>query len=127
MEVALAYVFDDIEDVSEEPGKVLNGTEDFGNLPKTKDKSEYHTITVRQAARMLEEAGVPRTERSITNWCGPNRQGISRLDCYLEPNEKRYFITPQSIDRVPKEELAKGNSVEGVPNPSETLHGLPDV
>ena len=112
-------------------GDNLEGIEDFseelGKVPQPRDKSEYHTITVRQAARMLEDAGVPRTERSITNWCSPNRQGISRLDCYLEPNEKRFFITRQSIDRVAEEELAKGKSVEDVPNASEDFRKVPKV
>ena len=44
---------------------------------------------------------------------------MSRLDYYFEPYEKKYFITQQSIDKVAKEELAKGKSVEDVPNASE--------
>ena len=121
---AAADNMDGFKDFSEEPGKVLSNAEDFGNVSETKDKAEYHTVTVRQAARMLEDAGVPRTEHSITNWCGPNRQGISRLDCYFDPNEKKYFITQQSIDRVAEEELAKGKSVEDLPNASEDFRNL---
>jgi hypothetical protein len=38
---------------------------------------------VREAARLFEEAGASRTERSIINWCQPNRQGVSRLDAFF--------------------------------------------
>ncbi len=117
-----------IEDVSEESGKLPHDSESSGNILGSKDKSEYHTITVREAARVLENAGIPRTERSIINWCNPNQQGISRLDCYFEPNEKKYFITPLSVDRVAQEELAKGRqSAEGLPNASEDFGNVPKV
>jgi hypothetical protein len=56
---------------------------------------------------MFEAAGMARTERSIINWCQPNRQGISRLDSYYDPNERRYYITPQSVETAIQEEKAK--------------------
>ena len=82
---------------------------------------------MREAARTFEDASVARTERSIINWCTPNKQGISRLDCYYEPNDHKYFITPQSVERVIEEEKAKmeerfphGSETHAeVPNPSE--------
>ena len=76
-------------------------------------------MTVREAARGFENAGVARTERSIINWCQPNRQGVSRLDCYFEENDHKYFITPQSVDRAIQEELAKARELGTLPNPSE--------
>src|SRR6266852_6220024 len=69
--------------------------------------SAYHTLTVREVARMFEAAEVARTERSITNWCQPNKSGIARLDAYFDPNERRYFITPQSAELAIQEEKAK--------------------
>ena len=72
--------------------------------------SEQHvdfTITVREAARIFEEAGVPRTERAITKWCNQNARGITRLDCCYSDPERKYFITPTSIERVIKEERRK--------------------
>jgi hypothetical protein len=41
------------------------------------------------------------------NWCQPNGAGIARLDAYLDPNEGKYFITPQSAEAAIKEEQAK--------------------
>ena len=62
---------------------------------------------MREVARQFEQAGVPRTERSIINWCQPNRQGITRLDAFFDENERRYLITPQSVTRGIEEERAK--------------------
>jgi hypothetical protein len=62
-----------------------------------------------ESAKRFEEAGVARTERSIINWCQPNRQGISRLDCYFDPNERKYYITPQSVELAIAEEKAKAD------------------
>lgn len=56
---------------------------------------------------MFEAAGVARTERSITNWCQPNRTGVARLDAYFDPNERKYFISPQSVELAMAEEKAK--------------------
>ena len=70
---------------------------------------------------------VARTERSIINWCQPNKLGVPRLDPYFDPNERRYFITSQSVELAIKEEQAKaaksGNTTESsgnVPQASET-------
>ncbi|MEO7932806.1 MAG: hypothetical protein ABIT76_06585 [Chthoniobacterales bacterium] len=59
---------------------------------------------------MFEQAGVPRTERSIINWCQHNRQGIARLDAFFDTNERRYLITEQSIHLAIKEEQAKASA-----------------
>jgi len=89
--------------------------------------SEHHVLTV----RMFEAANVARSERSIVNWCQANRQGIARLDAYYDPNERRYYITPQSVEAVIEEEKAKaarGNPIRlphdaeafGTRNPTES-------
>lgn len=116
-------------------GNVPNDSEDFRNLPqnaegfrsilKTSERKESHTLSVREVARMFEAASVARTERSITNWCHPNKLGISRLDAYFDPNEKKFFITPQSVELAIKEEQAKAAQSAGseaggtAPNGSE--------
>jgi hypothetical protein len=82
-------------------------SEAFGNVRKVKERTENHTLTVREVARHFEDAGVPRTERSIINWCRPNRQGVPRLDAFFDENERRYYITPQSVTRAIEEERAK--------------------
>ena len=69
---------------------------------------------------MFETAGVARTERSIINWCQPNCQGIARLDSYYDPNERKYYITPQSVEAVIQEEILRSNKTNETPA-SETL------
>jgi hypothetical protein len=104
---------------SESFGNVPQASEPFGTLPHVSERKENHIYTVRQAARMFEDAGVARTERSITNWCRPDASGVSRLDAYYDINEHKYFITLASIERAIAEEQAKGN-IDSLPNPSES-------
>ena len=124
---------------SEAFGRVRNDSEGFGNVPhfsarfgtvpKTSERKEDHTLTVREVAQMFEVAGVARTERSITNWCQPNKSGMARLDSYFDPNERKYFIAPQSVELAIGEEKAKAVKRAGVaepvgsnPNGSEARH-----
>ncbi len=87
--------------------------EHFGKVPHIAKRKENHTLTVRETARMFETAGVARTERSVINWCQPNRQGIARLDSYFDPNERKYYITPHSVETVIQEEIQRvGNLTE---------------
>ena len=111
-------------------GTLPNATEDFRTLPKISERKASHTLTVRAVARMFESAGVARTERSIINWCQPNKLGIPRLDAYFDPNEHRYFITSQSVDLAIKEEQAKttnssapAESETSIPQPAERRSG----
>jgi len=97
---------EELQNAAEHFGTVRHDAEAFRTLPH-KEKTEQHTLTVRQVTRLFEHAGVARTERSIVNWCQPNKHEVSRLDCYFEPNERRYFITKESVDRAIEEELAK--------------------
>ena len=100
---------------------VPNDSANFGNIPNSAERKENHTLTVREVARMFEVAGVARTERSITNWCQPNKSGIARLDAYFDPNERRYFITAQSVELAIQEEKARSTK-EGLPSePSESI------
>jgi len=120
--------FGNLPNDSESFRNVPHAAEVFRTIPKPSERTEHHILTVREAARMFEAAGVARTERSITNWCQPNRTGVARLDAYFDSNDRKYFITPQSIDAAIKEELAKvakhSDGAEGVgtlPNPSEQV------
>ena len=97
----------DFPQVSTDFRTVPNLTEEFGKVPQVAESRENHTLTVREAARMFEAASVARTERTIINWCQPNRQGIARLDSYFDPNERKYYITPQSVEAVIQEEIQR--------------------
>jgi len=101
--------FGNIPQTSAEFRTVPNSSEDIGKVPQAAERKENHTLTVRETARMFESAGVARTERSVINWCQPNRQGITRLDSYYDPNERKYYITPQSVEAVIQEEIQRTN------------------
>ena len=118
--------FANVPHPAESFGTIPNAAEDFHTIPAGVERTESHTLTVREVARMFESAGVARTERSIINWCQPNKLGVSRLEAYFDPNERRYFITPQSVAFAIKEEQAKATkvspvaeSVGTIPKPAE--------
>jgi hypothetical protein len=113
--------FRTIPKASESFGKVRNDSAQFGNVPKASERKENHSLTVREAARMFEVAGVARTERSIVNWCQPNKTGIARLDSYFDPNERKYFITPQSVELAIAEEKARAAKINELSEPVGTM------
>jgi hypothetical protein len=129
--------FGNVPHTSEAFGTLPQNAEAFGTVPKVAESfrtvphateplppanwRESYTLTVRETARLFETAGVARSERSIVNWCQRNRQGIARLDAYFDPNERRYFITRQSVDTIITEEKARAakNNAEPVPPAAE--------
>lgn len=123
----------DVPQASAEFRTVPNDADEFGKIPQHAERKENHTLTVREVARMFEAVGVARTERSIINWCQPNRQGIARLESYFDPNERKYYITPQSVEAVIQEEVQRaskngdakiseafGSAVQHVKHPGNT-------
>jgi len=88
-------------------GSIPHDAETFRTIRNGAERTDQHTLAVREVARIFEDAGVPRTERSIINWCQPNRQGLARLDAFFDTNERKYFITGQSVHLAIKEEQAK--------------------
>jgi hypothetical protein len=114
-------------------GNVPKAAEVFRTIPNASERKEQHTLTVRDVARMFETAGVARTERSIVNWCRRDASGAARLDAYYDPNERRYYITPQSVDRAIAEEKAKmarhaetAEAFGKVPNDAESFRSIPN-
>jgi len=125
---------------SEPGGSVRQNSQDFGlapnyseldgTLPQKEEefthplpasiRRENHTMSVREVARLFEEAGVARSERSVVNWCQPNRHGVARLDCFYDPNERRYFITRQSVEVAIQEEQAKSVREGVLPAPASS-------
>lgn len=116
--------FRTVPNASEPFRTVRNDSESFRSVPHLSERKENHTLTVREAARMFEAAGVTRTERSITNWCQIPAQGIARLDAYFDPNERKYFITPQSVESAIAEEKAKAAKAN---TPSEPVGNVPQT
>ena len=113
--------FRTVRNPAEEVGTIPKGAESFRTLREVAERKANHTLTVREVARMFEAAGVARTERSIVNWCQPNRMGIARLDCYFDPNERKYFITLQSVELAIAEEKAKAD--KPTPSGKQTAKG----
>jgi hypothetical protein len=109
---------------SESFGNAPQDAESFGTLRNASERKPGHILTVREVARLFEAAGVGRTERSITNWCQPNKVGIARLDSYFDPNERKYFISQESVDIAIQEEQAKERGkTSGTAVPRETDAG----
>ena len=117
----------EVQSPTEKFRTVPNDAEEFGKVPQVAERKENHTLTVRETARMFEAAGVARTERSIINWCQPNRQGITRLDCYFDPNERKYFLTPQSVEAAIQEELQRSKTSTNVPDSEKFRIAVPHV
>lgn len=113
--------FGTVPNTAESFGTLPNSTEDFRTMPKSAERTDGHTLTVREVARMFEDAGVARTERSIINWCQLNKLGVARLDAYFDPNERRYFITGQSVELAIQEEQAKTAKQSGLTETSDSL------
>jgi hypothetical protein len=111
-------------DSSEDFGKIPNDSETFGNIPNRSERKENHVLSVHSVARMFEGAGVARTERSVTNWCQPDKNGVAKLDCFYDQNERKYYITPQSVERAIEEERSKYITGD-LPHVAETLGNIP--
>ena len=119
--------FGNLPNPSATVGTVPQDAEGFGNLPQAAEtfrtmrnaaeRTEQHTLTVREVVRLFEVAGVPRTERSIINWCQPNHQGVARLGAFYDTNERKYFITPQGVTAAIREEQAKAAASGGAVHP----------
>lgn len=103
--------FRSVPHTSEPFRTVRNDSESFRNIPNASERNENHILTVREVARMFETAGVARTERSIVKWCRRVGNEVPRLDSYFDPNERKYFITPQSVELAIAEEQAKAAKV----------------
>jgi len=102
-----------LENQSESFGK---SQETFGKLRKASEspqesfgkvRKENHILTVKEVLKIFESKNVDITERSIINYCHPNKYGVSLLDCYLDQNERKYFITPESAERAVEEVKAR--------------------
>ena len=116
--------FRTVPNSSEPFGTVRNDAGGFRSVPTNSERKQNHTLTVREAARMFETSGVARTERSIVNWCQPNRTGIARLDSYFDPNERKYYLTNESVERAIAEEKAKATKA---PETAEMFGTLPNA
>jgi hypothetical protein len=121
-----AAPFGSVPNSSEPVRTVPNDAETFRTLRNITERPENHTLTVREAARLFEAAGVARTERSIVNWSQPNRAGVARLDAYFDPNERKYYLTRESVDLAIAEEQAKAAKAPAQPGTAADFRNVPN-
>jgi len=77
--------------------------EDSEKTPRTAD----HILSVAEVALHFLQNEVPRTRRTITSWCTANTKGESKLDCFFDDTQHRYYITQVSVDQMLKSERSK--------------------
>ncbi len=77
-------------------------TDNGGQSPSLSDndrhsptRSDKHTLNTAEVVRRFEDAGLPRSQRSIERYCKSGK-----LDCFSDPDESRYYATPGSVDRL---------------------------
>jgi hypothetical protein len=111
-------------------------SETFRKVPSLSERTAEHTLSVRDTAKIFESAHVPLRERTVINWCKPNKHGIKRLTRLFDEHDGKYFIAPHSVDKALREEADKhahassiyakfserfGNTQETFPQHSERL------
>jgi len=52
-----------------------------------------HKLTSAEALKLFINNGLPRSPRSIERYCSGGK-----LDCFLDLDEKRYYVTPASVE-----------------------------
>ena len=84
-----------------------SASETIDEIMSRPERKAEHKLTAREVEKLFEQAGRPVTERSILNWCKPNSEGVCRLNCGYERGERRWYIAPDSVERVIAEERKK--------------------
>src|SRR3954452_16186036 len=97
----------------------------FVPIRKPSERKPSHILTVREVSRIFEEQDVPITEHTVTNWCKQNGQGVYRLDGYYDEVERKWYITPESVDLAIKEERIKLR--KDILNPSEAAQNFSEA
>ncbi|MBT3877827.1 MAG: hypothetical protein HOF76_02080 [Candidatus Scalindua sp.] len=108
--------------VPEHSGTDENIPERSQNVPENLPTAN-HSLTVKEVLTMFWNKNVDITERSLTKYCHPNRQGVQLLDAYFDENERKFFITPESvpsaIEEVRERKIRMKQNYGDVPNRSE--------
>ena len=89
-------------------------SESFRSVPKPaatqpdfSERPPVYTLSVLEVLELFKNRGVGVTERTVINWCHPNDQGVARLTAWKDPNESKWFVTPQSVEYAILEEQKK--------------------
>lgn len=104
-------------ELSDNVGHGPTMSDNDGQAPtvSAQQKRSDHTLTSRDATRLLEQLGVMRTQRSIERYCKSGH-----LDCYYDGDLGQYFITPASVERlaVYLKEIARREEAPRVAEPT---------
>src|SRR5918911_1711889 len=91
----------------------------FVPFRKPSERKPSHTLTVREVQRIFEDNEISLSEHTVTNWCKQNSQGICKLDGFYDETERRWYITPESVEIAIREERLKLR--KDAPNLSEAV------
>lgn len=89
------------------------------------ERRDEHALTSLEVAKRFEQSGIPRSQRSIERYC---RDG--KLDCFLDPDEDRYYATPASVETLiaqMKEIQARHESTGSPPADPRAAPGTTDA
>lgn len=105
-------------------GNVPQHTASYGNMPHDaapyrrlpqdavidEDEDVDYNLTTKEAARRCVDAGLPRIERTMLNWCQPDRNGESRMKCHYDHASRKWFINEESFEVALAEEISRAKS-----------------
>jgi hypothetical protein len=75
------------------PKESVRVSETFRTSSMLSERTAYHTLPVRDVAKIFESASFPVTERTVINWCNVKRREIERLDWTMFPKASETFRT----------------------------------
>ena len=67
-------------------------TANVGQGP-TASPGAAHTLSSKDVAKLFEEAGIPRSQRSVERYCK-----AAKLDCIVDPDEEHWYASKESVD-----------------------------
>jgi hypothetical protein len=74
------------------------------------DEDLDYNLTTKEAARRCVDAGLPRIERTMLNWCQPDRNGESRMKCHYDHASRKWYINEESFEVALAEEISRAKS-----------------
>jgi hypothetical protein len=97
----------------------------FVPIRKPSERKPTHTLTVREVQRIFEDNEISLSEHTVINWCKQNSQGICKLDGFYDEAERRWYITPESVEIAIREERLKLR--KDTPNLSEAAQNFSEA
>lgn len=69
-------------------------------------KTEAYTETLDRGVKYFSDGGVMRSRTTVWRMCQKDKNGISQLDCILDPQTRMIFVTKESL------EIARGDLID---------------